>query len=1024
MTEFYSNGTASVTNGDATVNSVGAAVWIAANVKKGDLFLAGNTVNVLVTDPVYDSGTSKYTFELGLNYAGTTNTSVPYIIVKTSAEWGTNRTLSLQTAELIQGYAVGAITETQLNAAVAAAQAAQTAAELALDQFTDIWLGVKAADPTSDNDGNALADGSFYLNSVTGLVRIRAAGAWTNFNAGVQGIQGVGAGLQYTAMTSTTDADPGGPGNLRFNNTDHTAATKLWLDDTDTNNVSMAAVIMAWGSSTSSVKGHLFVWNRANRAIYRLYNVTAGPTDKTGYREVMIAHVSSNGTLANTTSVEVIFIPKGDKGDTGATGQADGTPMVFSTTITDADPGNGKVRANNATFASITQLFFDNQDANGVALTAWLDSFDDVVNANARGYLRGRKATDPSVWMEFAVTGAVVDGGGYRKLAVSPISGAIPADLTSMVWTFSPSGKDGAAGSDGADPGVLFNFDTSTTDSNPTAGGLRANNGTLTSATMLYVSKTARGGNSIATFLATLNASSNPTVKGTIVLTKPADKTQVIFNITALTDATGYVKLTVQDGSGAAAFSANDPISFQFTRTGDRGSSGAGTGDFNGPASATSGNIVEFDGGTGKLGRDSGKKVADFALAANNGSDFADKQAVIDTISLKGAAVTSATTVNLDTVTGQLVHVTGTTPVTGFTLTSGRYRRLIADAALPLVAGANHVINNGGSNYTCAPGDQLDVYADGTVIRVAVIPISGSSPAALPAGYLDTDGALTANSDTKVASQKATRTYVGTAIAAYVAAQDVEIFKGGIDCSANPNYPAADAGNVYRVTVAGKIGGASGVNVEVGDRLECTADSTASGNQATVGANWMISQVNIDGAVVGPASSTSGNLASFNGTGGKTVQDSGVAASDVLTKSDNLASLANVGTARSNLGAIGASDTVTLTNKRVTRRVTAIASNAAPTINTDSCDFVDITALAAAITSMTTNLSGTPTNGQTLTIRIKDNGTARAISWGTGFEAAGQPLPTTTIISKRLTVGLIFDTTTSKWGCVAVAQEA
>lgn len=104
--------------------------------------------------------------------------------------------------------------------------------------------------------------------------------------------------------------------------------------------------------------------------------------------------------------------------------------------------------------------------------------------------------------------------------------------------------------------------------------------------------------------------------------------------------------------------------------------------------------------------------------------------------------------------------------------------------------------------------------------------------------------------------------------------------------------------------------------------------------------------------------------------------------------------------------------------------VTSISSNATPTVNTDTTDFVDITALAAAITSMTTNLSGTPSNGQRLIYRIKDNGTARAITWGASFEACGVPLPTTTVISKRLTVGFIWDSTTSKFGCVASTQEA
>lgn len=103
--------------------------------------------------------------------------------------------------------------------------------------------------------------------------------------------------------------------------------------------------------------------------------------------------------------------------------------------------------------------------------------------------------------------------------------------------------------------------------------------------------------------------------------------------------------------------------------------------------------------------------------------------------------------------------------------------------------------------------------------------------------------------------------------------------------------------------------------------------------------------------------------------------------------------------------------------------VTTISSSATPTINTDTCDCVDITALATAITSMTSNLSGTPANFQKLIVRIKDNGTARAITWGASFEARGVALPTTTVLSKVLTVGFLYDTATSKWGCVASAQE-
>lgn len=98
-------------------------------------------------------------------------------------------------------------------------------------------------------------------------------------------------------------------------------------------------------------------------------------------------------------------------------------------------------------------------------------------------------------------------------------------------------------------------------------------------------------------------------------------------------------------------------------------------------------------------------------------------------------------------------------------------------------------------------------------------------------------------------------------------------------------------------------------------------------------------------------------------------------------------------------------------------------SSATPTINVNLVEAHSITALATAVTSMTTNLSGSPRNFQKLTIRFKDDGTARAIAWGPSFEDAGQALPTTTVISKLLTAGLIYNSVSSKFGCVAVANE-
>ncbi len=112
------------------------------------------------------------------------------------------------------------------------------------------------------------------------------------------------------------------------------------------------------------------------------------------------------------------------------------------------------------------------------------------------------------------------------------------------------------------------------------------------------------------------------------------------------------------------------------------------------------------------------------------------------------------------------------------------------------------------------------------------------------------------------------------------------------------------------------------------------------------------------------------------------------------------------------------SSTNTLTNKRITPRTGTTTSSATPTINTDNVDFYSLTAQTADITSFTTNLSGTPTDGQKLWIAI--TGTAsRTIAWGASFEASTVALPTTTVSTDRLDVGFIW--TGSIWRCVAVA---
>lgn len=98
-------------------------------------------------------------------------------------------------------------------------------------------------------------------------------------------------------------------------------------------------------------------------------------------------------------------------------------------------------------------------------------------------------------------------------------------------------------------------------------------------------------------------------------------------------------------------------------------------------------------------------------------------------------------------------------------------------------------------------------------------------------------------------------------------------------------------------------------------------------------------------------------------------------------------------------------------------RETTIASNNTWSPNVDTTDIFTVTAQAVAVTTIANPVFTTPATGQILRIRVKDNGTTRAMTWsGTQWRAGtALPLPTTTPAGLTMYLTFIYNATDTKW---------
>jgi len=226
-------------------------------------------------------------------------------------------------------------------------------------------------------------------------------------------------------------------------------------------------------------------------------------------------------------------------------------------------------------------------------------------------------------------------------------------------------------------------------------------------------------------------------------------------------------------------------------------------------------------------------------------------------------------------------------------------------------------------------------------------------------------------------------------------------------------YPAANTlgsalGNTTaRWVITGAAGAFSGTTSFAG--LTVTGTLLNSGANGNYGSSTAASTYQL-----GYGATTTGVLKTINlGTGGAAGSTTNV----------------NIGSTLSNtfvtINANTATVTGAVTSTRINPRIGTATGAASPITPTgDASDQYNITAAGVALTINAP--SGTPVDGQNLMLRIKDNGTARALTWTTssgGYRIIGTTLPTTTVINKTIYVGCIYNAADLFWDVISVNQQ-
>lgn len=467
---------------------------------------------------------------------------------------------------------------------------------------------------------------------------------------------------------------------------------------------------------------------------------------------------------------------------------------------------------------------------------------------------------------------------------------------------------------------------------------------------------------------------------------------------------------------------------------GPAGPSGAGTGDVNGPASAVNNNVAVFDLTTGKLIKDGGKGLPSGAIVGDT-----------DTQTLSGKTLSAPVFSGSYSFGGTPTFPTFNQNTTGSAATLTTARDFQTNLASTSAASFNGSANNTHGVTGILPGANggtgngfFAVTGPTTALRTFTFPNATATVLTSNAAVTVAQGGTGRASNTAYAliAGNTTTTGAHTSIANGATGTVLK----GAGTSAYPAFGTLASTDLTDVATLATLTGVQIMTNKTINGATPTEVSYLSGVTSAV-------QTQLGAKVNTGTSPTNNQMVAFSDSTGNNIKSAGFSTGSVIltsTASISGASWLNTSISSATDKAIspsavnthqnattgvhgvsgtivGTSDIQTLTNKRVTKRVGTTASSSTPTPNADANDMYTVTALAANATFGAP--TGTPTDGQSLVIRIKDNATARTLAWNAAYRAVGSILPTTTVTSKTMYLAFIYNSADSKWDMVAYNQE-